>query len=117
MRRAARLDANQPEIVRALKAAGCSVQSLASLGDGVPDLLVGHHRLFGRLWVPCNTLLEVKDGSLPPSKRRLTDDEAAWHTRWIGEYDIERHCFQGGQVCVVENVEQAFTAIGVLPND
>lgn len=109
MRRAPRLDANQPEIVRALRAAGCSVQSLAALGDGVPDLLVG--------WLGRNYLLEVKDGSLPPSRRRLTDDEERWHVQWIGDWDEERRCFQGGQVCVVETVEDAFRAIGVLPND
>ena len=42
MRRRPRVDANQAEIVAALRAAHCSVQSLASLGDGAPDLLVGH---------------------------------------------------------------------------
>jgi len=62
--------------VAALRAAGCTVEVLSDVGRGVPDLLVG---IRGR-----NLLVEVKDGSLPPSRRRLTDDELAWHARWRG---------------------------------
>lgn len=39
MRRAGKIDASQPGIVEALQAAGCSIQSLAGLGKGVPDVL------------------------------------------------------------------------------
>lgn len=71
MRRAARIDDNQPAIVAALRALGCFVQSLAALGGGVPDLLV----LFrGAIY-----LMEVKDGSKELRKQRLTPEEAAWH--------------------------------------
>lgn len=45
MRRAAKVDANHQEIVRILQLAGCSVLSLASLGGGVPDLLVYSPRI------------------------------------------------------------------------
>ena len=76
MRRAAKIDANQPMIVMALRAAGATVQTLAAVGGGVPDLLVGYH---GR-----NLLLEVKDECKPPSKRRLTPDQAVWHATWAG---------------------------------
>lgn len=41
MRLKARTDANHSEVVKALRNAGCSVQSLAATGRGVPDLLVG----------------------------------------------------------------------------
>lgn len=41
MRRAAKVDDNQGEIVAALQRAGCSVQSLAGVGRGFPDLAVG----------------------------------------------------------------------------
>ena len=41
MRRAARVDRNQAEIVVALRAGGASVQPLHAVGKGVPDLLVG----------------------------------------------------------------------------
>ena len=79
MRRAARIDANHQEVVKLLRAVGCSVQSLASLGSGTPDLLVGHR---GR-----NFLLECKDGAKKPSARRLTPDEKTWHARWAGQID------------------------------
>jgi hypothetical protein len=44
MRRAAKIDANQPQIVEALRKAGATVHSLAAVGNGIPDLLVGAMR-------------------------------------------------------------------------
>ena len=67
MKRAAKVDANQKQIVTALRQAGCTVQSLATVGKGCPDLIVGCQ---GR-----NFLLEIKDGSKPPSARQLTEDQ------------------------------------------
>ena len=89
----AKIDANQPEIVQALRKAGCTVQTLAAVGKGVPDLLVG---LRGS-----NFLLEIKDGKRPPSQKKLTDDQVAWHKAW------------GGSVTVVENPDQALRAVGL----
>ena len=89
-----RIDANQRMIVRALRDTGVSVQSLADLGRGVPDLLCGYK---GR-----NVLMEVKDSSQPPSRRRLTEDEQNWHDKWRG------------QVVVVETVEDALRVIGII---
>lgn len=66
-------DSNQTGIVKALRAAGCFVASLAGVGNGVPDVLVGSD---GK-WF----LLEIKDGSKPPSQRKLTDDEIKWHKK------------------------------------
>jgi hypothetical protein len=66
-----RIDDNQHSIVAALRAHGAFVQSLANIGMGCPDLLVGWR---GR-WL----LVEVKDGSRTPSGRRLTPAEAKWH--------------------------------------
>lgn len=80
MRRAAKIDANHPEIVAALRAIGASVQSLASIGQGCPDLLVGYRG--------ANYALEVKDGNKPPSKRQLTPDELRWHRTWAGNVYI-----------------------------
>jgi hypothetical protein len=77
MRRAARVDQNQAAIVEALRACGASVQSLAAVGKGVPDLLVGLRTR--------NYLIEVKDGSKPPSARKLTPDQVQWHTKWAGQ--------------------------------
>ena len=39
--RAARVDDNHVAVVEALRKAGAMVQSLAAVGDGVPDLLIG----------------------------------------------------------------------------
>jgi Holliday junction resolvase len=75
-----RVDENQAEIVRALRQIGAKVQSLAELGSGVPDILVGHR---GR-----NYLFEIKSPKQPPSKRKLTPDEVAWHEAWRGQVAI-----------------------------
>jgi hypothetical protein len=49
------------------------VQTLAAVGCGCPDLLVGYR---GKWW-----LAEVKDGEKPPSARELTDAEKRWQRR------------------------------------
>lgn len=77
MRRAARTDANQDAIVAALRAYGCSVQSLAALGKGCPDLLVGFR---GQNW-----LMECKRQREDRKKRPdLTDDQVDWMRDWRG---------------------------------
>jgi Holliday junction resolvase len=70
--RAAKIDANQEAVVTALRSAGATVQSLAGVGKGVPDLLVGFK---GQ-----TLLMEVKDGFKAPSARLLTEDQTkvAW---------------------------------------
>lgn len=93
MRRRAKVDDNQSEIVAALRAAGCSVTSLASIGKGCPDIVVGRGGV--------NYLMEIKDGNKPPSKRRLTKDEQEWHATW------------NGHVAIVESVEDALHCVGM----
>lgn len=88
------VDENHGAIVRALRSVGATVQSIASVGQGTPDLLVGFRRQ--------TYLLEVKDGSKSPSRRALTDLEGTWHAEW-----------KGLPVLIVENVEDALRAIGV----
>lgn len=81
MRTAARVDANQPEIVDMLrKIPGCTVQPLHQVGKGCPDLLIG--------WMGDNYLIELKDGDKPPSKRKLTKDEKRWHHKWAGQVHV-----------------------------
>lgn len=75
-----RVDQNHSEIVKGLRAVGASVQSIAAVGKGAPDLLVGTKRR--------NYLLEVKNSDMPPSKRKLTEAEAAWHQCWRGQVSI-----------------------------
>lgn len=82
MRRAARTDGNQTEIVSALRAIGASVSPTHTIGGGFPDLVVGFRKR--------SVLFEVKDPKQPPNKRKLTDDEAIWFGNWKGEaYVIE----------------------------
>ena len=93
-RYAARVDDNQAEIVGYLRKVGCSVQSLATMGKGVPDLLVG---LRGE-----NYLFEIKDGNKPASRKNLTSDEDTWHERWCG------------QVNVIESIDDALTILQLI---
>lgn len=87
MRRASKVDQNQADIVDALRRVGASVQLLHAVGAGCPDILAGYR---GR-----NVLLEIKDGSKPPSARKLTEKQIDWHADWRG------------QVCVVDSVDAA----------
>lgn len=80
MRKYGKVDSNHNDIVNALRVLGCSVQSLASVGSGCPDLVVARNN--------CIWLCEVKDGSKPPSQRKLTTDEQRWHDRWKSEVHI-----------------------------
>jgi hypothetical protein len=82
MRKAARIDRNQPEIVDALRAAGCAVAITSGAGDGVPDLVVAR-RARGD-WRPTVYLIEVKDGERPPSERYLTPDQKRFHGEFAG---------------------------------
>lgn len=85
MRRAAKVDSTQAEIVVAFRRRGAAVWSTAQLGNGFPDLIVCIRAKSG-LWR--TLLVEVKDGSLSPSKRALTADEARFHAFWPGELRI-----------------------------
>lgn len=77
VRRAAKVDANQEQIVSALRAAGISVVSLASLGRGVPDILAAKE---GEAW-----LIEIKG-----PKGTLTPDQMAWISNWRGVVHVIR---------------------------
>ena len=87
-RRAARIDANQNEIVAALRSVGASVAPAHTMGGGFPDLVVGFRGM--------TYLLEVKT-----AKGKLTKDQRAWHPAWRGH------------VAIVRSVEEALVEIGV----
>ena len=95
MTRAARVDANQAELVAIARKCGASVLHLHTLGRGAPDILLGHR---GR-----NLLVEAKDGSKPPSRRRLTPDEAEFHSDWKG------------QVTIIESVDDLIALLNGKP--
>lgn len=76
MRTRGRIDASQRAIVQALRQAGASVVSTATIGDGFPDLVVAH---VGRLW-----LVEVKDGAKCASAQTLTPAQVQFRATWRG---------------------------------
>ena len=80
MRRAANVDRNQAEIVKHLEQIGCSVQSLAAVGTGVPDLLVGRRAV--------NVLIEVKNPKQKPSARKLRKTQVDWSLKWRGQVAV-----------------------------
>jgi hypothetical protein len=84
---ARRVDANQDQIVSALRACGATVRVI-SQGGGIPDLLVGY--------CGYTLLLEVKDGNKPPSARELTEPEKKFFMEWTG-----------GMLAIVNNVDEA----------
>lgn len=79
-RRAAKVDANQPEVVTALQGCGATVQYLHAVGDGCPDILVGFRGV--------NYLIEIKDGAKPPSATKLTTWQEKWHVKWNGQAEV-----------------------------
>jgi Holliday junction resolvase len=78
--RAARTDANQREIVKALRKIGASVYVTSAVGAGFPDLVVGY---CGRNW-----LIECKDGEKRPSERKLTPDQIEFKATWRGHWAV-----------------------------
>ena len=90
-RRAARTDANQSQIVEALRQSGCVVRCTHQLGGGFPDLCVFVPRS-GKL-----CLIEVKSAG-----GTLTDDEQ----RFFSE-------FAGAPVYIAYTVDEALAACGV----
>ena len=91
MTRPRAVDANQAEIVKALRDMGCTVQLLHKVGQGCPDLLVGFRGT--------NLLIEVKDGRKIPSERKLRPAQVEWHAGWKG------------QAAVAESVDDAVRII------
>jgi len=87
MRHAARIDANQEQIVAALRAMGATVR-IVTQGNGLPDLLVGFRGV--------TILMEVKDGQKVPSARKLTPAEQKFFEEW-----------RGGIVAIVNSVDEA----------
>jgi len=70
-------DANQSEIVAALRELGATVTVLSQVGYGCPDILVGFRGI--------NYTMEIKDGSKSPSRQQLTPAEMRWHNEWQGQ--------------------------------
>ena len=85
----ARIDTNHKEIVKALRDAGATVVSLASMKHGCPDLLVGYETL----------LMEIKRDA----KAKFTPDQLSFMATW-----------KGGAVSRVDSVDAAIRALGII---
>jgi hypothetical protein len=81
MKRAHKIDGNQNRIVKELRdIPGISVRITSMVGSGFADLVVGFRKQ--------NYLFELKDSSLPPSRRQLTEDEKKFRDTWHGHYSV-----------------------------
>ena len=90
MPKARKVDANQSEIVQALRAIGASVFLLHAVGCGCPDLLVGFQGV--------NYLMEIKHGR----RAKLTPAEQRFVLSW------------NGRTHVVRTVDEAYAVIGAM---
>lgn len=89
-RRAHRQDANHAAIKAYLEKAGCAVIDLSPLGKGIPDLAV--------FIASVGVLVEIKDGSKPPSARRLSPDEEKFRMNWTGGWKLVENEAQAQEV-------------------
>ena len=76
-RYARKSDANQQEIMDALRELGYSVYSVHRVGKGFPDIIVGKRKK--------NWLIEIKN---PEYDKKLTPDEQAFFDEWQGQVDM-----------------------------
>lgn len=83
-----KVDANQAEIVDALRSIGCLIADMSAVGRGFPDLLVSFR---GKL-----LLLEVKN---PKAHGKLNKLQREWHANWKG------------QAAVVHSIEEALQVV------
>lgn len=94
-RYARRVDKSQPKIVEALRAAGCTVLSLAPLGKGAPDLAVGYRGF--------TYLMECKSPEYCKAHPERIEEQRAWARKW-----------GGGPVILVSTADEALYAMGLM---
>lgn len=76
-----RVDSNHAAIVNELRGARLSVQSLAKVADGCPDICVGYAGV--------NLLFEIKEWrNQRGDPRNLTSAEVEWHQSWLGQVAV-----------------------------
>ncbi len=83
-------DANQQDIVDALRQVGARVYDASRVGEGFPDLIVGYRQ--------CLFLLEVKT-----STGKLNRVQKKFHAEW------------NGYIHIVRSPEEALKVIGATP--
>lgn len=93
IRRAAKRDDSEAEVITALRRGGATVQQLS--GEGVPDLLVGLRGV--------NFLVEVKTGNAA-----LKPSQVEWHREWGGsKVEVIRNGAQARKFLVTAHLRLA----------
>jgi hypothetical protein len=93
-----KVDANQKELMTKLRTIpGITVASTHTIGKGFPDIVIGYKGL--------NYLVEIKDGTKPPSQRKLTKDEEIFHLNWTGQINICNNFFEILKMLNIEQVQ------------
>jgi hypothetical protein len=104
-----KVDSNHASIVNELRGARLSVQSLAKVADGCPDICVGYAGV--------NLLFEIKTmeertatGALKktPKMEALTPMEVEWHESWLGQVATVWNSRQ-----VIEVMEKELLRLGI----
>jgi hypothetical protein len=93
--RAAKVDQNQAQVVSALRAAGARVLSLAKLGEGCPDLLIGYAGLL--------ILMELKNPGTARGRKGLNEAQRLFFAEWA-DYPL----------ALCDGPESALRCLGVL---
>ena len=75
MKTNARIDRNQPEVVRYFRSMGFSVLHVHQLKNCV-DIMISKGKV--------TAAVEIKDSEKPPSARRLTEGELRFKNEWQG---------------------------------
>mgnify|MGYP003655012706 FL=1 len=78
-RRAARTDDNQPEVVACFRRLGWYVLIISQLKNCC-DIMVSKS---GE-----TIAIEIKDGSKPPSARKLSEGEQKFKDNWLGRWEL-----------------------------
>lgn len=71
-----RVDKNQKAMVKVFRDLGAAVTHTHTVGKGFTDIVIAVQ------WLNC--VVEIKDGSKPPSGRRLSPDEQTFFGWWPG---------------------------------
>lgn len=78
-RRAARKDANHNEITDCFFSLGYSVLDISQLKNACDAIVAKGKRTIA---------IEIKDGTKPPSQRKLSDGETKFKESWNGEWAL-----------------------------
>ena len=99
-RRRARVDANHRHVVQQLRDYGFTVTDLSGVGGGVPDIAVGIEARVKGGRLPFTLFMEIKDGTKPPSGRKLTQAQKRFFRQWRGAAAIVHTANEASALCL-----------------